>query len=156
MRPGESFEDVDVVNCYAHRPPYPNDIYSRIVELSPARHSLLDLGCGLGKIARRLSPIFRSITAIDASRSMLKMGRRSPGGGAVNISWVEGLSEEASYSGESFDVVVAAESIHWMDHARLFPRLRQHVPDHHLFVVAEGDGAFNPPWQSEWEMFLAK
>ncbi len=156
MRPGETFEDADVVASYVHRPPYPDAVYARLVELSPARGALLDLGCGPGTVARRLAPAFASVTAVDASSAMLALARRSPGGDAGNVAWLHGLAEDVSYGGARFDAVVAAESIHWMDHRRLFRRLRRHVPEAHVFVVVEGDEPLDPPWQRDWERFLAR
>lgn len=156
LRPGASFEDRDVVSRYVHRAPYPDDIFRHILQLAPNRRSMLDLGCGLGAIARHLASQFERVTALDASRAMLDLGRQMPNGNAPNIQWVEGLAEHASYIGYPYDVIVAAESIHWMDHRQLFPRLRRHVEDEHLFAVVEGDEAYEPPWQAAWEQFLEK
>ncbi len=156
MRPRASFEDEEVANLYVHRAPYPNAIYRKLVDLAPARRAMLDIGCGPGKIARRLVPLFQTITAVDASRAMLDLGRRLPNGDVSHLQWIEGLAEQVTYVGAPFDLIVAAESIHWMDHHRLFPRLRQHVSDAYIFAVIEGDDAYEPPWQADWERFLAK
>jgi SAM-dependent methyltransferase len=156
MRSGASFEDEEVVRCYLHRPPYPDGIFRKIEELSPARDDLLDLGCGTGKIARILCQSFGSVTAVDASRPMIEAARRLPGGDAENISWMAAPAEEAPLPPEPFDVIVAAESLHWMDHARLFPRLARHVRDPRLLIAVSGDGAFDPPWQDGWVAFLKK
>ena len=43
-----------------------------------------------------------------------------------------------------------------MDHAVLFPRLRDNLRSNHVFAVVEGDDAHDPPWQEEWKEFLAK
>lgn len=65
MRPGASFEDADVARAYVHRPDYAYAVYGRLLELSPRHGHLLDLGCGTGKVSRRLAGRFRCITAID-------------------------------------------------------------------------------------------
>lgn len=156
MRPGEAFEAQDVVSLYIHRAPYPDDVFRKIVDLAPNRRSMLDLGCGPGTIARRLASQFERITALDASRAMLNLGRQMPSGDTLNIHWIEGLAEHMVDVDHPYDVVVAAESIHWMDHQHLFPRLRNQVADVHIFVVVEGDDAYEPPWQTEWERFLEK
>lgn len=156
MRPGASFEDKEVVSLYVHRAPYPDDVFRKLVDLAPDRRSMLDLGCGPGTIARRLASQFERITALDASRAMLALGRQMPNGNAANIHWIEGLAEHAAYVGHPYDVIVAAESMHWMNHQHLFPQLRNRVADAHIFAVVEGDDAYEPPWQTEWEVFLAK
>jgi trans-aconitate methyltransferase len=153
MRPGQSFEDAEVVNFYVHRPEYPREIFEKLVELSPGHTSVLDLGCGTGKIARGLASSFASVTGIDASEAMLRVaaGQQQD---TDNITWIHGLAESAQFVGVPFDLVVAAASIHWMDHSVVFPRLSAVVSADHVFAVVDGDGAFEPPWQEAWDDFL--
>ena len=122
MRPGQAFEAADVVDNYQFRPEYPAQIYDQLIALSPARDSVLDIGCGTGKIARGLSAVFRSVTAVDASRAMLRTAK-DLAGDVTNITWIQGLAESAIGDTGPFDLVVAAASIHWMDHDQLLPRL---------------------------------
>lgn len=77
-------------------------------------------------------------------------------GDAPNIEWIEGLAEEFPIEGCTFDLTVAAASIHWMDHSRLFPRLAAHACPGHVVAVVSGDDAFEPPWQADWQAFLRK
>ncbi|NIA68193.1 class I SAM-dependent methyltransferase [Pelagibius litoralis] len=155
-RIGVSFETSEVVDLYPHRPAYPDELFEALVRLAPAQGALLDLGCGHGKIARPLARRFDHVTAIDPSARMIALGRSLPNGAAPNIAWIEGLAEETAFPGETYDLVVAALSIHWMDHDRLFPRLKRHVRPDHIFAVISGDQAFDPPWQKDWQAFLAR
>lgn len=155
-RPGESFEDREVARLYVHRPDYPKAVYDRLIELAPGRGRLLDLGCGTGKIARHLAGTFEQVTGLDASGEMLEVARTLPGGQADNISWVRGLAETAPLDGNPLDLIVAAASIHWVDHAVVFPRLRAAARENHTFVVVDGDGAHEPSWQAAWDEFLAR
>ena len=154
MRPGQSFEDLEVAKYYRYRPEYPAEIFERLSSISSDNRSALDLGCGTGKIARNLSGSFRSVTAVDASAAMLEIAGSLPGGNASNINWQEGLAESAELPGAPFDLIVAAASIHWMSQEVLFPRLLSLANPKHIFAVVEGDGAFDPPWQSDWDDFL--
>jgi len=156
MRPGQSFENSDVADHYQYRPDYPPALLRKLVELSPGKQRALDLGCGTGKVARRICHEFDTITAVDASCSMLGVGRRLQEKRSSNIEWLYGLAEETSFENKYFDLIIAASSIHWMDHSALFPHLRQHVKDDHLFAVVEGDSANKPLWQDEWDEFLRK
>lgn len=156
MRPGRSFEDPDVANCYGHRPEYPREVFDKLVEISPGHRSLLDLGCGTGKIARGLAADFDCVTGIDASEAMLRVARASTDEQTSNITWICSLAESAELIGAPYDLVVAAASIHWMDHAVVFPRLRAAVQPDHAFAVVDGDGAFDPPWQRVWDAFLMR
>lgn len=62
---GAEFEDEDVVTAYIHRPDYPPALHRRLLELSPGRTRLLDLGCSPGKLARALAPRFTEAVAVD-------------------------------------------------------------------------------------------
>lgn len=155
-RPGVSFEHADVVRNYIYRPPYPDALYDRLFEISPGLNAALDIGAGPGKIARTLAGSFALVCALDPSSEMIAQGKALPGGNASNLQWVEGLAEE--FQGEqTFDLIVAAASIHWMDHARLFPKLSACArPDCVFAVVSGGDVPFDPAWKADWHQFLGK
>lgn len=154
MRSGQSFEDAEVANAYRYRPDYPRQIFEKLTALSPNHQSVLDLGCGTGKIARGLAGSFESVTALDASQEMLRIGQSLQRESTSNIRWIHGLAETARFNGKPFDLIVAAASIHWMDHSVVFPRLVSMVRACHVFAVVDGDGAFEPPWREEWDDFL--
>jgi len=152
---GASFKAAEVVDLYLHRPPYASKTYDRILELSPSREGLLDLGCGEGKIARPMAKVFGHVVAVDPSANMIALGKSLENGQAGNLKWVQGAAEEAPLTG-MFDVVTFASSIHWMDPERLFPRLRKLLRKRHILAVARGDEPFEPPWHADWREFLAK
>ena len=156
MRPGQSFEQRDVAEHYKYRPEYPPILFKKLISLSPLKHSALDLGCGTGKIARGICDAFTSVTAMDASISMLEIAQALQDKSNSNIAWVPGRTEEMNFGVEKFDLIVAAASIHWMDHDLLFPRLLEHVEDDHVLAVVDGDGAYKPPWEDAWSDFLSK
>lgn len=154
-RLGKSFENVEVAETYVHRPDYAPDIYHKLIQVAPDCLSLLDLGCGTGKISRRLSEHFRSVTAIDPSEPMLRIASALEAANPDRITWIHGLAEEAPFEGAPFDLVVAAASVHWMNHAVIFPKLLRSVQSDHVFAVVDGDEPNDPPWQAEWDSFLA-
>ena len=150
----QAFVDPEVVENYQFRPDYPSELYPLLTQLAPGHQHLLDLGCGTGKIARGLSGGFARISAVDASSAMLKIAETLGAGSANNIDWIHGSAETADIPGGPIDFVVAAESIHWMEHAIVFPRLSAQLSNQHRLAVVEGDGAHEPPWQSQWHDFL--
>lgn len=152
---GATFKATEVVDLYGHRPPYAPGVYERVIAYSPSADRLLDLGCGEGKIARPMTAFFGHVTAVDPSANMIDLGRSLDKGRAENLQWIVATAEEAPLAGR-FDTVTFASSIHWMDPARLFPKLGKHLSEHHLLAIIAGDTAFEPPWQDGWRRFLAK
>lgn len=155
-RPGASFEESEVVDLYPFRPPYPEAVFEKLRELATRHDAMLDIGCGPGKVSRPLAQSFAQVVAVDPSQHMIALGQSLPDGRAPNLHWVRGLAEEAPLDGWRFDLTVAAASIHWMDHDRLFPHLLAHAAPGHVFAAVSGDDAFEPPWQADWQRFLAK
>lgn len=155
-RIGASFEDVSVVENYIYRPPYPAGLYNKLLSIASHHGCLLDLGCGPGKIGRPLSRHFKNVVAIDPSQAMIDLAHTMEDGQAANIEWIVGLAEDYEGSGKSFDLIVAAASIHWMEHHLLFPRLKSFSSAAHKIAIVSGDTPFSPPWAADWQVFLAK
>lgn len=155
-RAGASFQDADVVENYPFRPPYPDQVFEKLLEIAPRRQNLLDIGCGPGKISRPMAAHFEHVTAVDPSRNMIALGRSLPGGHASNVGWIAGYAEDFPIGEQRFDLTVAAASIHWMDHARLFPRLAAQAAPGHRMAVISGDAPFEPDWEEDWQRFLAR
>ncbi|QPH52993.1 class I SAM-dependent methyltransferase [Pontivivens ytuae] len=152
---GASFKAADVVDLYTHRPPYAPKIYEYVVEHALSTGRLLDLGCGEGKVARPMARVFGHVTAVDPSANMIALGQSLENGAAENLEWIEATAEDAPLVG-AFDAVTFASSIHWMDPARLFPKLADHLNASHVLAIIGGDEAFAPPWHDEWRRFLAR
>lgn len=151
---GDSFSDARVAQAYLHRPDYADGIYRKLIDISPGSSSLLDLGCGTGKISRRLCTRFDTVTGVDPSEQMLRVAMTQQSGDRSNILWIHGRAEDAPFRGHPFDLIVAGASIHWMDHATVFPKLLAHAKDGCVFAAVDGDGAFDPPWRDRWDEFL--
>lgn len=130
---GAQFKDLAVVAAYHHRAPYPLETFEILAELARVRPSILDLGCGTGDLTGGISAFAGAVDAIDLSPQMIaEAGKRSLG----NVRWIVGAAETAPIDGP-YDLITAAESLHWMDWTRLFPRLTSAlVPDGMLAIVA--------------------
>ena len=154
-RAGASFEDADVVSNYRYRPPYPEAVYEKLLAITPKRGCLLDIGCGPGKVSRPLSRHFDKVIAVDPSRHMIELGQSLEDGRARNLHWIVGFAEDIDIPDRP-DLIVAAASIHWMDHRRLFSRLKTYAAADHKVAVISGDAPFQPAWEADWHSFLAR
>jgi hypothetical protein len=67
---GSQFSDPGVARAYRFRPPYPDEVYGLLEGLIVDRsRSVLELGCGLGEIARRLAARVERVEAVDPVQS---------------------------------------------------------------------------------------
>jgi len=149
-----TFQDEGVVAAYLHRPPYPDALYDRLLQLMPARHAVLDLGCGPGKIARALAPHVGAVLALDPSAAMLRMGQALDGGARSNIHWRLGAAEDAPLDDAAFDLAVAGAAIHWMDPAIVFPRLARALAPGARLALVDGDAPSAAPWQAAYQQVI--
>ncbi len=142
----QAFDDADVADCYRYRPPYAPALYDALLDHVPTRRRLLDLGCGPGKIAADLAGRFDEVVALDPSGPMVDLGRALHATRHPNIHWLHARAEDVRFEG-GFDLVTAGTSIHWMDHAVLFPRLAELTP---IVATIGGDEPGAVPWLEAW------
>lgn len=95
-----------------HRPGYPEWIVDRILRHRVgAGHAALEIGAGTGKATRVFAARDLAVTAIDPDPLMLEELRRHvPASVTVRCSTLEEYP-----TGERFDLVYAAASLHWTD-----------------------------------------
>ena len=133
-RYGAVFADPDVVDVYHLRPPYPAETLDLLVELASGG-AVVELGCGLGELSRRLAPRVGRVDAVDVSVPMVERGRTLPGGDAKNLRWLTGRVEDVELPGP-YALAVAADSIHWFDWEVLPAQLAAMLaPDGMLAIV---------------------
>jgi SAM-dependent methyltransferase len=149
------FADPAVVAAYHHRPPYAAATFPLLRDLVVGQPRLvLDLGCGTGDIARPLAGLVDFVDAVDCSVAMIERGRALPGGDRANLRWILGYAEDVVLPRTSYGLVTAGESLHWMDWARLMPRLRQLLAPEGLVALIERNPAIRPSWFAELETLL--
>ena len=76
---------------------------------------VLECACGTGMISKAIAPVCKSLTATDFSEGMLKRARKKCSK-FPNITFQMADITSLDYADESFDVVVAANVIHLLDH----------------------------------------
>jgi SAM-dependent methyltransferase len=106
------------------RPPYAGLLIRRVVELTGLgrQHTMLDLGCGPGVLARAFSPLAGTVVAMDPEPEMLAAAADYCAG-LANVRLVAGSSRDLAPSLGRFRLVVMGRSFHWMDRADTLRRL---------------------------------
>ena len=83
---------------------------------------MLDVGCGEGILARRLSDTVGRVVAIDVDGPTIEQARReSP---AENVDYIVGDFLASELEPASFDAVVSVAALHHMDTASALERMR--------------------------------
>ncbi len=97
------------------RPDYPIELVEEIISLVKARELCWDCGTGNGQVARVLSGFFKSVKATDISLAQLENSYR-----AANIDYAVGRAEQSSFPDDYFDLITAAQAVHWFDFSHFF------------------------------------
>jgi len=105
----ESF-GIDAERYDRTRPGYPLELIERILAVSPGR-DVLDVGCGTGIAARQFQAAGCRVLGVDVDARMAEFARQR--GLEVDVA----KFEDWDPAGRGFDVVIAAQTWHWIDPA---------------------------------------
>ena len=86
-----------------------------------AATSLLDVGCGSGKLSKRLLEVFPSvkdIKAVDVSTTMLETARRENAHEAIK--YLEIAAEKVDSLNQTFDIIHSNFVLHWVENKDTF------------------------------------
>ena len=141
------FKNQSLAEAYELRPPYPDETYKILLNLlGESRRRVLDVGCGPGKIARRLVDHVEGVDAVDFSKEMIRVGKSLVNGDHPNLRWIEGAVEEVQLY-PPYDMVTAGASIHWMEWRVVFSRFKEALTTDGYLVIIDGDRPVESPWQ---------
>lgn len=95
------------------RPSPPVELAEVLTRYCGERHpAVVDLGSGTGLSTRWASGWARSVTGVEPNTDMRRVAeQRAPG----NARFVGGFAHDTGLAGASADVVVAVQSLHWME-----------------------------------------
>ena len=140
------FKHRSLAETYQLRPPYPDETYRILLSLlGESRRRVLDVGCGPGKIARRLVDHVDGVDAVDFSQEMIRIGKSLANGDHPNLRWINGPVETVQLH-PPYDMVTAGASIHWMAWEVVFPRFKEVLTTDGYLVIIDGDRPIESPW----------
>src|SRR5258708_7221282 len=121
----KAFQDENVVQAYHFRAPYPSETFAILAELIHQEpRYVLDIGCGIGNIARHLVEHVERLDAVDFSQQMIEQGKQLPHGDHPHLRWFYGRVEDVALD-PPYALVTAGQSLHWMDWGIVMPRLHK-------------------------------
>jgi SAM-dependent methyltransferase len=146
---GERFAARRMAENYQYRPPYSAELYDILLGLIRDRpRTVLDAGCGPGKISREIVHSVDRIDAVDPSAEMIRVGGSLAGGNNPKLRWLNGRIEDVALT-PPYSLIVAGASFHWMNPAIALRRFSEVISPGGMFVVLAGDAPIDPPWDDE-------
>lgn len=156
--------DADVAACEAAGD-YPfagyTELQQQVFDIVHAREgvSVLELGCGTGRMAARLLEAGHPVTAVDFSENMLVAARKNAPGAQF---FQAELEEVPAKLGEAkYDCIIAAYSIHHLPDDRkyaLLAALKEHLNPEGVIVLGDvsfpdraGLEAVREAYQEDWD-----
>lgn len=113
-----------------YRPLYPTPLYEYIMNLCEHKVAAWDCGTGNGQVAMELSKYFQRVYATDISEEQIQ-----------NAFWDDKISynveavESCTSSDRSFDLIVAAQSIHWFNFDQFYTQVRRTLRPKGLIAI---------------------
>ena len=92
------------------RPYYPREIYQYLHSICINHDEAWDTACGNGQAAVGLSEFFKQVHASDISEEQIVHARQHP-----KVSYTVQAAETTNFEDNQFDLVCAAQALHWFD-----------------------------------------
>lgn len=125
----------------AHRPDYPESLFSYVVSLVRERRTAWDCGTGSGQAAIGLVEHFERVVATDPSPGQLAHARAHP-----RIEYRQAPADASGLESASVDLVTVAQALHWFDIGRFYAEAqRVLVPGGVIAVWGYGDPLLDSP-----------
>lgn len=95
--------------------------------------SLLEIGCGDGRLTALLADKADAITAIDPDEGSIEAARKTINGVCFRV----GVGEELNYAANTFDIVLFSYSLHHQDRTRSLAEASRVLKDDGQILVVE-------------------
>lgn len=104
----------------AFRPTYPDALFRWLARVTPGRELAWDCGTGNGQAAFSLADHFAHVEATDASAAQISAAKPHP-----RIAYRVARESASGLPSASYDLVTAAQALHWFDPAAFFAEARR-------------------------------
>jgi SAM-dependent methyltransferase len=117
--------------CYEQgRPDYPREAVAALSVTTS--QTVVDVGCGTGKLTRLLTPTGAHIVGIEPLAAMSETFRRT----CPSIPLITAVAEHLPLRASSCDLITCASAFHWFDHDLTLPEFHRVLcPDGRLAII---------------------
>ena len=134
------------------RPAYPDEAVAALIDAArsgrgvnaPGRDDPLraaDIGAGTGKMSELLARGGLLVDAVEPSEAMRAQASASEG-----VTWHDGVAEETGLPNDVYDIVVFAQSWHWMDPERAGLEAARILAPGGVLAIVWNQMAVSIPW----------
>ena len=134
------------------RPAYPEEAVAALIDAArrgrganaPGRDGPLraaDIGAGTGKMSELLARAGLLVDAVEPSEAM-----RAQASSVEGVTWHEGVAEGTGLSNGTYDIVVFAQSWHWMDPERAGLEAARILAPGGVLAIVWNQMAVSIPW----------
>jgi SAM-dependent methyltransferase len=149
------FKGKGLVDVYHHRLPYPQETFDILLNLiQDDSRIVLDVGTGIGNLARPLTQHVHHVDAIDFSEAMIARGKTLVNGDAPNLQWIYGRVEDVIPDKE-YSLIVGGDSMHWMDWDVIFSKFADRLSSNGIVAIV-GRSEKQREWQDDLLPFIQK
>lgn len=124
-----------------HRAGFPDRLFERLAlrEIGTRGQRVLDLGTGIGHLARGFAVRGCEVVGLDPSEALVATARSIDQERGVHIDYVVGAAERMPFDADRFDGVAAGQSWHWLDRAKAIREVRRVIRPSGWLVIAQFD-----------------
>lgn len=142
-----------MAHVYAARPPYPPALLETLVSLAGGRgRRVLDLGAGIGHLALPLAERGLNVVAVEPAKAMLEVLEREARKRQLEVSTLHAAAELLPFETSSFDLVLIADAIHFMNVREVSPELRRVLCPGGTLAVITCEFADTPFMRCVWDL----
>lgn len=118
-------------NYAKFRPRYPREMFKFLGAIAPSRDLAWDCATGNGQAAIELASVFNRVIATDASESQIANAELHD-----RVEYRVAPGEENGLPTNTFDLVMVAQALHWLNHDRFFPEVRRVLRNNGVFAAS--------------------
>lgn len=106
-------------------------MFEYLGSISPARELAWDCATGNGQAAIELANVFDCVIATDASEKQIENAAQNE-----RIEYRVAAAEQSNLPVASFDLVMVAQALHWLNRDRFYPEVRRVLKENGVFAAS--------------------
>ena len=118
------------------RPTLPRQMFEILKKYKSSIETIVDIGCGTGLSTKVCEEFADRVIGIDPSEDMLKQAKRKEND---KIKFIQGYGENTTLSDSVADIVICAQSFHWMKKDETLNEVYRILKPNGIFVIIDAD-----------------